>query len=84
MFLQQRSKVVIRWPRESQTILDAILSLKCLQFLKDDLQLTFTFSFLVEKCYFFFFFFNIYLSICTRSLLAACRLFSCGMWDLVP
>ena len=56
MFLQQRSKVVIRWPRESQTILDAILSLKCLQFLKDDLQLTFTFSFLVEKCYFFFFF----------------------------
>lgn len=52
IFLRQRSIVVVRLPREIQTILDAILSLKCLQFLKDDLQLTFTFSFLVEKCYF--------------------------------
>ena len=32
----------------------------------------------------FFFFLNIYLFICTRSLLAAYKLFSCGMWDLVP
>lgn len=39
VFLQQRFTVVGRLPREIQTILDAVLSLKCLQFLKDDWQL---------------------------------------------